>query len=247
MDRQELIKTILLNVEEKVSTYDASHDIEHIKRVLRNTKLIAKGEQLTEHESYLVTLAAILHDIGDAKYTKTGLSDAKNEIHAILSKYPISNEDIVTIIQIVEGISFSNEITQTKGKKDNIPIDIENEKHRLRIIHMTNIVQDADRLDAMGAIGIARCFTFGGARHRPIYTTRELDTNARISIIQKETIIPQEYKEWSDSGIGHVCVKLLRLIKMLKTETGKIIAQDRQKIMEDFLTHFIHEVNDDIV
>lgn len=204
---QTLISSIKSFVEEYMSHYDASHDYKHIQRVLGLAQLILEKERarisssssVTSHQieynESLVTLGALLHDVGDKKYLEPG-QDANTLVRDTLLERgaPASLADKVQ--ELVLHVSFSTE------KKD--PQKIQD---KITSIPELAIVQDADRLDAIGAVGIARCFTFGGAKGRG---------------------------NGLDGAIEHFIEKLELLEGMMKTETGKVMAKERTERLKIF-------------
>lgn len=174
------------------------HDYYHIERVVINTKKILQ----TEHaDSFLVELAAWLHDLGDHKL-HDGVDKSEELIGAFLRSLAIEQLIIDRVVEIVSQVSFS---------KGNRPSSIEAE-----------IVQDADRLDAIGAIGIARCFAYGGSKNRILYSPDE--------------------KEKENSSIQHFYDKLFKLKNMMNTESAKLIAAKRHSFMEEYIAEFYREV-----
>lgn len=188
---QEYIKDTLL----KEGT---GHDYYHIERVVINTRKILQ----TEHaDSFIVELAAWLHDLGDHKL-HNGIDKSEELINAFLKSLAVEQSIINRVVEIVSQVSFS------KGNK---PSSIEAE-----------IVQDADRLDAIGAIGIARCFAYGGSKNRILYSPDE--------------------KEKENSSIQHFYDKLFKLKDMMNTESAKLIAAKRHSFMEEYIAEFYREV-----
>lgn len=174
------------------------HDYYHIERVVINARKILQ----TEHaDSFLVELAAWLHDLGDHKLHK-GVDKSEELISIFLKSLLVDQFTIDRVIEIVSQVSFS------KGNK---PSSIEAE-----------IVQDADRLDAIGAIGIARCFAYGGSKNRILYSPDE--------------------KVKENSSIQHFYDKLFKLKDMMNTESAKLIAVKRHSFMEEYITEFNREV-----
>ncbi len=182
----------------------SGHDYLHSLRVLEN----AVALQLHEGgDLYLISLAAILHDFDDAKLSPENDGSMLNTIRML----KLIGEDEATIEavrNIIESVSFS------KGKEAN---GIE-----------AKIVQDADRLDAIGAIGIARCFAYGGNHERPIYYDNDFLADR---------------KKDSDSSIGHFYHKLLRIEDKMQTKTGKALAERRTEFLKCFLSEFLSELN----
>lgn len=188
--------------------FDASHDIQHVLRVRDNALHILKEEQdadaashISQSDPLVVHLAALLHDVDDKKY-RSSETNAPAEPQVITFMNTVAPEIAGKVYDIVEAVSYSSEI---KGPKKVMAL--------IQRYPELAIVQDADRLDAIGAIGIGRCFTFGGAR--------------------------------STSGMGnaieHFEEKLLKLGSMMKTQTGKAIAEERTRRIREFMAWWTHE------
>lgn len=207
-------------VKKELEGNDASHDWYHIKRVMDLAIKIAEREKMgTDSNNHIdmdvVKMGALMHDIKDWKYSGSDTAGAEAVEKWLTEKrYPV--DKIQKVLEIVKGISFSSEIGETQ--KD-MSIELK-------------IVQDADRLDAMGAIGIARAFTFGGARRNPIHKPDVLPRE-----ITKETY----KKEKNGTTINHFYEKLLKLKDMMKTKTGRRVASQRHQYMESFVYEFLHE------
>lgn len=207
-------------VKETLKDNDSSHDWEHIN-IVRNTSLY-----LQEHEGGdrdLIEICALLHDVLDRKYSN---EDVKLSLHTAL--YAMYTDNIVEkILAIVNNVSFSSEI-----KNDNSNQLIE----KLGIQKELAIVQDADRLDAIGARGIVRAFIYGETHNKPMFNP-DTDTNLDIKLINYNDYIKTD----NSSTFKHFYDKLLHLSKMMKTETGKLLAKDRHQFTLDFLNNFKNE------
>ncbi len=203
-------KTIEKAKEFFVNEY-SGHDFWHTLRVYNVAKEIAKKEKC---DIEIVCLAALLHDFDDAKITNSTneLENATKWLNE--NNYP--EERINQIKDIINTISF-------KGIDTKIPETIEG-----------RIVQDADRLDAIGAIGIGRTFAFGGAKEREMWNPNEH---------YMETMNEEEYRKNKGSTINHFYEKLLKLKDMMNTDTAKEIAEHRHRYMELFLEEFFDEWN----
>lgn len=195
-------KDILIKTQEYIKeTFlreGTGHDYYHIERVVINSRKILQTEKA---DGFLVELAAWLHDLGDHKL-HNGVDKSEELINAFLNSLVFEQPIIDRVIEIVSQVSFS---------KGNRPSSIEAE-----------IVQDADRLDAIGAIGIARCFAYGGSKHRILYSPDE--------------------KEKESSSIQHFYDKLLKIKGLINTESAKLIAARRHSFMEEYLAEFYREV-----
>ena len=191
---------------------EGGHDWFHIERVWKNAETIAKGEQCDQE---VVALAALLHDIADSKFhggdETVGPALARNWLTS--KRYP--QEKLEHSIAIVENISFKG------GKELRTHESIE-----------LDVVQDADRLDAIGAIGIARTFNYGGFKNRVIYDP---------AIQPDLNMTKEEYKKSTAPTINHFYEKLLLLKERMNTSTGKKIALERHRFMESFLDQFYAE------
>lgn len=196
-------------VKEIYDTFDASHDWQHIERVMQNAKKILEHEKA---DAFLVKLAVLLHDVSDPKYRKEG-EDLETEIMDSLELPEKVKEDIRSIIQ---SVSF-------KGGHGVQADTIE-----------AQIVQDADRLDAIGAIGIARTFAFGGAKGRKLYDWEEEP---------RKNMTEEEYRSKPTSSVTHFYEKLLLLKDRMTTDTGKQIAEERHRFMLSFLKQLHNETD----
>lgn len=205
--QQALISSVEKFVEDYMSHYDASHDYKHIQRVLGLAQSILEKEQIRlsntsptfgpqiQYDEVLVTLGALLHDVGDKKYLEPG-QDANTLVRDALLKFGAPSLLADRVQDLVLHVSFSTE------KKDPQKI-----KDKIASIPELAIVQDADRLDAIGAVGIARCFTFGGAKGR---------------------------QNGLDETVAHFHEKLELLQDMMKTETGRELAKERTERLRIF-------------
>ena len=208
-----ILKTIDF-VKEKVKNYDAGHDWWHIERVWRNAQYINQFEQ---GDAFIIDLAALLHDIADAKFF-----NGDENIGPDLAKEYLKTNHIDLIVieqvgQIIENMSFRKSLGLVEFHSNEL-----------------DIVQDADRLDAIGAIGIARAFTYGGYKNRELY-------NPEMPPLT--TISQEEYKKSTSPTINHFYEKLLLLKDKMNTMTGKRLAAERHIFMEKYLDQFYKEWN----
>lgn len=196
-------------VEKIYNQFDASHDFAHIERVLKNAEEILQKEGTANGE--VVRLAVLLHDIDDAKYQREGQLTASDILRTIGSSDDLSQR----VLACIDSVSFSGgntkELTSIEGA----------------------IVRDADRLDAIGAIGIARTFAFGGARGRNLYDASET---------VREEMSEAEYRGKETASITHFYEKLLLLKELMVTEEGKRLAEQRHDYMVGFLKQLEWEV-----
>ena len=213
IDNSELINKVTNFVKNEIKDYDSGHSWFHIDRVRR----IALDLQEKEGgDRCIVELSALLHDVGDAKfYLDENMAEQK--ISGFLSKQELSGTVIDEIIKNVKSVSFNG------GKNKALTNSIE-----------FQVVQDADRLDAIGAIGIARAFHYGGFKNREIY-------NPKIKPVHYET--KEEYRKSNAPTINHFYEKLLLLVEQMNTESGKKLAKQRHEFMLNYLEQFYHEWN----
>ena len=204
-------KTILF-VKEQLKNAEGGHDWFHIERVYRNSILIAKNEQCNLE---IVKLGALLHDIADSKFNDGDETIGPKIAREFLEKENVNEETIVHVVQIIENISFKGGNFEKKFSSKEL-----------------DIVQDADRLDALGAVGVARTFNYGGFKNRSIYNP---------NIAPKFNMSKEEYKNSEAPTINHFYEKLLLLKDKMNTESGKKIAEERHLYMENFLSQFYAE------
>jgi uncharacterized protein len=212
MSNPDLINKTILFVKEKLANAEGGHDWFHIQRVYKNALLVANGENCDET---IVKLGALLHDIADSKFHNGDETVGPKVAREFLESESVSDEVITHVIQIIDNISFKG------GKTEKTFTSIE-----------LDIVQDADRLDAIGAIGVARAFNYGGFKNRAMYDP-QIAPNLNMS--------KEEYKNNQAPTINHFYEKLLLLKDKMNTETGKQIAQERHQYMQGFLAQFYAE------
>jgi uncharacterized protein len=207
-----LIDKTIAFVKEKLDNAEGGHDWFHIERVYKNSILIAQEEDC---DIMVVKLGALLHDIADSKFHDGDETIGPKTARAFLESENVFEETINHVINIIENISF-------KGG------NFEKDFHSKEL----EIVQDADRLDAIGAIGIARTFNYGGFKNRALYNP-SIPPNLNMS--------KEEYKNSNSPTLNHFYEKLLLLKDKMNTATGKKIALERHKYMENFLSQFYAE------
>jgi len=194
----------------KIMDNDSAHDFEHTMRVYKNAQKICKKEKANEK---LVLSAALLHDIvsypKSDKCSKTSSIKSAKKSKKILEKLYFTKEEILIISDAISDHSFS---------QNTIPKTLEGQ-----------ILQDADRLDALGAIGIARVFATGGSLKRPFYNIDDPFCKRRI---------PND-KIWT---IDHFFAKLLKLESLMNTKSGKVEAKKRTRILKEFLNQLEQEL-----
>ena len=207
-----LIEDTKTFLKQQLEDAEGGHDYFHTERVLNNAVKIAQGENCN---LLVVQLGALLHDVADSKFHDGDESKGPQIAREFLSKQEIEKDVIEQVINIIENISFKGGNFDQKFKS--IELDI---------------VQDADRLDAIGAVGIARTFNYGGFKNRALYNP-EIAPNLSMT--------KEEYKKSDAPTINHFYEKLLLLKDKMNTETGKKIAQERHQFMELFLENFFEE------
>ncbi|MDG1806119.1 HD domain-containing protein [Flavicella sp.] len=212
MKKNEIIENTINFVKEKLKNAEGGHDWFHIERVYKNTLMISKSEEVN---SLIVQLAALLHDIADSKFHNGDETIGPSIAKSFLQSQNLDTKSIDHIVKIIENISYKGGNFKTSFFSKEL-----------------SVVQDADRLDAIGAIGIARCFNYGGFKERAIYNP-EIKPNLNMT--------KEEYKNSNAPSINHFYEKLLLLKEKMNTETGKQIAEQRHKFMETYLTQFYEE------
>lgn len=212
MGQNELISTTIQFVKQQLLGAEGGHDWFHIERVYKNSLLIAQSETCDET---VVALGALLHDIADSKFHDGDETIGPKTARAFLENQQVEESTIAHVINIIENISF-------KGG------NFQKQFHSKEL----EIVQDADRLDAIGAIGIARCFNYGGFKNRALYDP-EIAPNLQMT--------KEEYKTNEAPTLNHFYEKLLLLKDKMNTETGNRIAEERHQFMETFLAQFYAE------
>ncbi len=200
------------DVEEIFENDYGGHDFFHTLRVMRIAKYIAKIEGANTE---IVELASLLHDVDDYKITGRNMDSVENACK-LMNKYNIDKQVQLQVTDIIKTVSF-------KANDTEIPSSLEGK-----------VVQDADRLDALGAIGIARAFAYGGSRGNMIY-----NPNSKPNLNMNS----DEYVKNKTTTINHFYEKLLLLKDMMNTETGYNIAIKRDQFMRDFLEEFYREWN----
>jgi uncharacterized protein len=212
MTSKEQINKTIAFVKEQLTNAEGGHDWFHIERVYKNSLLISKNENV---DVFIVQLGALLHDIADSKFHNGDETVGPKVAREFLFKINVDSKAIEHVIKIIENISFKggNEIQKFKSPE-------------------LDVVQDADRLDALGAIGIARTFNYGGFKNRALFNP-DIKPNLNMS--------KEEYKASSAPTINHFYEKLLLLKDKMNTKTGKRIAEKRHKFMELYLEQFYTE------
>ncbi len=201
-------------VRQSLEGAESGHDWWHIERVWNNAKLIAKSEDV---DLFVIELAALLHDIADSKFHDGDEEIGPKKAGDYLKSIDVGEEIIEHVQKIILNVSFKASLGEVKFHSKEL-----------------EVVQDADRLDAIGAIGIARAFTYGGFKNRELYNP-EIAPNLNMN--------KEEYKNSSAPTINHFYEKLLLLKDKMNTATGKKIAEERHHFMETYLKQFYDEWN----
>lgn len=212
---EQLITDTVLFVKERLSEAEAGHDWWHIERVWKAAKNIAALEQ--QGNLLVIELAALLHDIADAKFHEGDEEIGPATATGFLKSKNVEDEVVFHVEQIIRHMSF-------KSGFGDVPFSS---------VEMS-IVQDADRLDAIGAIGIARAFTYGGYKNRELYNPG-IPPNLNMS--------KEEYKSAETPTINHFYEKLLLLKDKMNTPTGSRMAERRHALMTHYLDEFYREWN----
>jgi uncharacterized protein len=213
----ELINNTIKFVQQELKNAEGGHDWFHIERVWKNAKLIAQSENV---DIETVEIGALLHDIADSKFHNGDEKIGPKKALDFLIEQDIDTLIIDHVIHIIENISFGG-----------------GNKKRTFSSKELDVVQDADRLDAIGAIGIARTFNYGGFKNRTMYNP-EIAPNLNMT--------KEEYKNSTAPTINHFYEKLLLLKDSMNTEAGRQLAEQRHQFMETFLAQFYAEWNGEI-
>ncbi|MGO4904968.1 HD domain-containing protein [Flavobacterium sp. W20_MBD1_R3] len=212
MVNTDLINKTILFVKEKLKNAEGGHDWFHIERVCKNAVLISKNERC---DTTVVQLGALLHDIADSKFYDGDETVGPRIARVFLESENVAEEVITHVVNIIENISYKG--GNFEKKFSSIELDV---------------VQDADRLDAIGAIGIARTFNYGGFKNRALYDPK---------IAPNSSMTKEEYKKNDSPTLNHFYEKLLLLKDKMNTATGEQIAHERHRYMEGFLAQFYAE------
>jgi len=212
MDKNQIINQTAEYIKLRLSGEGSGHDWWHVYRVWKNAVHIAESE---EADLFIVELAALLHDIADWKFNDGNDDIGPQMAKEWLESLNVEENVVVHVCNIIQDISFKGAGVATNMKtKEGM------------------IVQDADRLDAMGAIGISRAFAYGGSKGREMYNP-ELKPENHNSF--------EQYKNSKGSSINHFYEKLLLLKELMNTETARKIAEKRHVFMEEYLSEFFLE------
>ncbi|MBF4984009.1 HD domain-containing protein [Nonlabens mediterrranea] len=215
MNKQQIILNTINFVKEQLHNAEGGHDWFHIERVWKNAKLIAASEE--NADLFIIELGALLHDIADSKFHDGDDTIGPQVARKFLEEQNLSGDVILHVENIIKYISFKGGHQKQKFKSKEL-----------------DIIQDADRLDALGAIGIARTFNYGGFKNRTIYNP-EIKPDLNMTV--------EQYKKSTAPTLNHFYEKLLLLKDRMNTSTGKQLAQERHDYMEGFLNQFYAEWN----
>lgn len=216
MDKEKIITATIAFVKKELKNAEGGHDWFHIERVFKNSLLISKDEKV---DVFVVSLAALLHDIADPKFYNGDETVGPKVATQFLNEQKVHATIIEHVVHIIKNISFKNSFDTASENFTSIELEV---------------VQDADRLDAIGAIGIARCFNYGGFKNRALYDPK---------IIPDLKMTKETYKKSTAPTINHFYEKLLLLKDQMNTASGKKIANNRHQFMELYLQQFYDEWN----
>ena len=209
---QDSIQKTITFVKQTLKNAEAGHDWFHIERVFKTALNINQEEKGND---LVVALAALLHDIADPKFNNGDETLGPNLAQSFLQSIAVEEESVNHVKMIIQHMSFKNSFDENSFTSKEM-----------------QIVQDADRLDAIGAIGIARAFTYGGFKNRVLYDP---------AIKPEEHLSKESYKNTTAPTINHFYEKLLLLKDMMNTAAGKKIAAKRHQFMLDYLNQFYSE------
>jgi uncharacterized protein len=215
MNKEQIILNTIDFVKETLEDAEGGHDWFHIERVYKNALLISENEKV---DRFIVQLGALLHDIADAKFNNGDESIGPKKAREFLKKQYVDEDIIIHVENIILFISYKSSLDTSK-KFTSPELDV---------------IQDADRLDAIGAIGIARCFNYGGFKNRSLYDPA-IEPNLEMT--------KEQYKKSTAPTINHFYEKLLLLKDKMNTKTGQLLAKERHGYMEQFLQQFYEEWN----
>jgi uncharacterized protein len=216
MNDARIIEKTIEHVRKELREAEGGHDWFHIQRVFRNTLLIAREEKV---DVLVVSLAALLHDIADSKFHGGDEKIGPKKADSFMQSLKIKAKTRKHVVEIIKNISFKNSLESRKTSFQSRELEV---------------VQDADRLDAIGAIGIARAFSYGGFAGRKLYDP-DIPPNPNMS--------KAEYKKSQGPTINHFYEKLLLLKDKMHTDTGRKLAEDRHQFMLNYLEEFYREWN----
>lgn len=208
--QKRIVKDAEIWVRAKLEKDSSGHDWWHIDRVVRMARTIAQAEGA---DSFVCELAALLHDMADEKLNDDPFA-AEQELVSWLANCGVSEQEADHIMEIIAMMSFKGGARPPMRTKEG------------------QVVQDADRLDAIGAVGISRVFAYSGAKGRPIHDP---------SLSPRSSMTEEEYRKGRDTAINHFYEKLLKLKALMNTAAGKELAAERHRFMEIYLNQFYAE------
>ena len=214
MNQQKLINNTVAFVQDTLAGAESGHDWYHIERVWKNAKAIAQAEPV---DLFVVELGALLHDIAEPKFHGGDEDLGPKVAEDFLTAQNVPADIVAHVKNIIRHISFKKTFDEDTWTSPEL-----------------QVVQDADRLDAIGAIGIARTFMYGGHKNNQMH-----DPDVKPNLNMDKTT----YKAGNTTVINHFYEKLLKLKDLMNTETGKQLAEERHQFMENFLTQFHAEWN----
>ncbi len=212
MNKEDIIKQTIAFVKAVLADAEGGHDWWHIYRVWKSAKQIAQSEEV---DLFVVELGALLHDIADSKFHDGDETVGPKIAREFLESLQVDESTIMHIENIIVNISFKGGNQDQKFRSDEL-----------------DVIQDADRLDALGAIGIARTFNYGGHKNREIYNP---DIKPNLNMTK------EEYKNSDAPTLNHFYEKLLLLKDRMNTESGRRMAEQRHEFMKGYLNQFYQE------
>ncbi|MCL6274424.1 HD domain-containing protein [Muricauda sp. 2012CJ35-5] len=216
---ENLIQETIAFVKSALKNAEGGHDWFHTERVYKTAKLISEKEEVN---TLVVQLAALLHDIADPKFHDGDEEIGPKTAHDFLVSKNFDPVHTAHVVSIIKYMSFKNSLEKKSNGFNSLELQV---------------VQDADRLDAIGAIGIARTFNYGGFKNRELFNP---------SISPKLNMSKKEYKKSNAPTINHFYEKLLLLKDQMNTQTGKKLANQRHQFMLDYLDQFYAEWNGEL-
>jgi len=214
MEENQLIQNTINFVKKELQNAEGGHDWFHIERVFNTSKLLLKYEQANP---LVVHLAALLHDIADPKFHDGDENIGPETAITFLESQLVDGQTTDHVVNIIKHMSFKNSLDKKEDGFTSKELEI---------------VQDADRLDAIGAIGIARAFNYGGFKNRELYNP---------AVPPNINMTKEEYKKSTAPTINHFYEKLLLLKNKMNTNTGKKLAEERHQFMLKYLEQFYKE------
>lgn len=200
---ESVLEKVKAVVREEMEKNDCSHDWQHIQRVTKLALHLASS--VKEVDVFVVELGALLHDLNDHKYA------ARFDISSILLSFGVSQEVVRQVVHITENVSYSKQMAKISADEKEV------------LTEELKCVRDADRLDALGAVGIARCCAFTAIKHQRLYNVNDFEGDGK-------------------TVVGHFYEKLFNLPDLMCTELGRQMAQERIKIMRDFVDQMRREI-----